>query len=309
MGIRVKTNTAALSVQKKLQDATARVTDNFTRLASGERINRAKDDAAGLAITERMRANLRAVDVAKRNALDGVSLLQTAEGGLIEVSNILIRLRELAIQASSDTVGEKERSYLNGEFTQLKDEIDRIASNTEFNGVYMLIGKNDDLREKLGQAELELPMELQIGPSYNPEMDSRDEHNPVNILRMDIQNINCLTYGDGSLKIGKHDEGTQLTTKEQAKDSLAIIDEAITRTSTSRAYIGATQSRVQHAINYLALQYENLGESKSRIRDADYAKESAEVTQNTIIQQAGASVLAQANSLPKIAVSLLNSMT
>jgi flagellin len=275
----------------------------MSKLASGERINKAADDAAGLAVSENLRADVRSLNMAKRNALDGVSLVQTAEGGLVETSNMLIRLRELAIQSASDTIGNTERGFLDKEFLQLKDEIDRIASSTEFNGTRLLVG-NSDLPEELKTGNA-FPLEVQVGKNYFADSDALDKSNPVNIIKIDFGSLNAFTTGEGSLDLGRAEEGTRVDVKTSAQNSITKLDSAITKISDYRAYLGSIQNRLGSTINNLGVQTENLEESRSRIRDTDFAAETARMTQENILQQAGTSILANANQGPQIALRLL----
>jgi flagellin len=282
----------------------------MNRLSSGSRINKAADDAAGLAISENLRADVRGLNVAKRNALDGVSMVQTAEGGLEETTNMLVRLRELAVQSASDTIGKQEREFLNKEYVQLKDEIDRIALSTEFNGTHLLMGERaGDFGDEMMTGNTgDNPMDIQVGKDYFAEADSTSNGNPVNIIRIDMGKLNAFTDGDGSLNIGRAEEGTNVLTKETAQTSIASLDTAINRVNEQRAYLGAIQNRFTSTIANLGSQIENLDTARSRIRDTDYAAETATYTQNSILQQAGTSVLGQANQSPQIALSLLQSL-
>ena len=307
MGLRIRTNVAALNAQRRLGESTDAVSNSMSKIASGERINKAADDAAGLAISENLRADLRGLSQAKRNALDGVSMVQTAEGGLVETSNMLVRLRELAIQSASDTIGGTERGFLNREYVQLKDEVDRIANATEFNGTRLLTGKVE-LPEEMINGATSFPMEIQVGKDYFIGSDAADQNNPVNIIRLDFQNINAFTEGEGSLGIGRSNEGTEIATKMGAQLSINTLDSAITKINDYRSYLGAIQNRLGSTINNLGIQIENIGESRSRIRDVDYAEETAKFTQSQILQKAGTAVLAQANQFPNMAMTLLQNL-
>lgn len=303
MGLRIRTNTASLNAQRRLGNSTKDLRSSMAKLASGERINRAADDAAGLAVSENLRADVRSLDMAKRNAQDGVSLVQTAEGGLEETSNMLIRLRELSIQSASDTIGNTERGFLNKEFVQLKDEIDRIASSTEFNGTRLLVG-NTDLPDEMA-SNGKFPLEVQVGKDYFPDADSIDSDNPVNTIKMDFGGLNAFTSGEGSLELGKSTDGVMVDTKEGAQNSISVVDKAITKINDYRSYLGAIQNRLGSTINNLGVQTENLSESRSRIKDTDFAAETARMASANILQQAGTSVLSTANQQPQIALSLL----
>lgn len=305
MGLRIRTNIASLNAQRRLENSTLALRDTNAKLASGYRINKAADDAAGLSISENLRADTRSLEQAKRNANDGISLVQTAEGGLMETTNMLIRLRELSIQAASDTVGPQERAFIDQEFLQLKDEIDRIASTTEFNGTRLLVGEQDSVGEELKNGGNEYPLEIQVSKDYYPELDSTDNTNPVNIIRIDLQNLNAYTEGDSSLNIGRGEDGARAITKQQAKDSIGMMDKALTKVSEYRSYLGAIQNRLTSTVRNLGTQVENLSEARSRIVDADYATETANLAQHNILQQAGVATLANANQQPQIALQLL----
>lgn len=304
MGLRIRTNAASLNAQRRLGVSTENLRNSMSKLASGSRINKAADDAAGLAVSENLRADIRSMNMAKRNAMDGVSLVQTAEGGLVETSNMLIRLRELAIQGASDTIGNTERAFLDKEFLQLKDEIDRIANSTEFNGTRLLIG-NAEMPEEMQTNANAFPLEIQVGKDYFAQADGLDQANPVNIIKIDFASLNGFTTGEGSLDIGRAAEGTRVNEKMSAQQSISKIDSAITRVSDYRSYLGAIQNRLGSTVQNLLINVENLEESRSRIADTDFAEETAIMTQNNILQQAGTSILANANQQPQIALQLL----
>lgn len=304
MGLRIRTNVTSLNAQSRLQSSTRTLKDSMAKLASGSRINKAADDAAGLAVSENLRADIRSLNMAKRNAMDGVSMVQTAEGGLMETSNILIRLRELAIQSASDTIGNREREFVDQEFLQLKDEIDRIANTTEFNGTRLLTGSTDPLPGSSDQPNT-FPLEVQVGKDYFAESDGADISNPSNVIRLDFGKFNAYTSGDNSLELGTAEEGTRVNTKESAQSTITAVDSAINRVNEFRSYIGSVQNRLTSTITNLETQTENLSESKSRIADTDFAAETAKMTQANILQQAGVSILGSANQQPQIALSLL----
>ncbi|MCX6119872.1 MAG: flagellin, partial [Proteobacteria bacterium] len=307
MGLRIRTNVASLNSQRRLGSSTEALQNSMNKLSSGSRINKAADDAAGLAVSENLRADVRGLNQAKRNANDGISLVQTAEGGLEETSNMLVRLRELAVQAASDTIGNTERGFLNQEYMQLKDEIDRIATSTEFNGTRLLVGdRAGDLPEELQTEANSFPLEIQVGKDYYNESDAIDNRNQVNIIKIDMSKLNAFTSGLG-IGEAEPDEGgggTRVDSKVNAQQSIGSLDGAITKVNEYRAYLGAIQNRFQSSINNLGVQVENLDTARSRIRDADYASETATFTQASILQQAGTSVLSQANQQPQIALSL-----
>jgi len=276
MGLRINTNLQALVAQRSLEINHRAQEQSMERLSSGSRINRAGDDAAGLAISDRMRANVRSLAQAGRNANDGISMVQVAEGGTNEISNILVRMRELSIQAASDTIGDKERGFINKEVVQLRSEVDRIASTTEFNGKKLLSGEGDKL-------------ELQVGLNNSPEQDR---------FHYDLQKQNV-----SAAALGVADINTE--TKEAAQENLGKIDGAIKMLSENRADVGALQNRLQSTINNLSIYEENLSAANSRIKDVDVAAESAELTKTNILSQAGTAVLSQANNNSMSALKLL----
>jgi flagellin len=304
MGLRIRTNIASVNAQRRLGVSTEAVQDSMSKLASGSRINKAADDAAGLAISENLRADVRSLSQAKRNANDGISLVQTAEGGLTETASMLARLRELAVQSASDTIGATEREFVDKEFIALKDEIDRIAISTEFNGTRLLVGMAD-VGSEIANADGTFPMEIQVGKDYFEGADGLGERNPVNIVKIDLGEINAFTEGDGSLNLGRAEEGTRVNTKQDAQRSIAVLDQAITRVNEYRSYLGAIQNRLGSTVKNLGVQTENMEAAKSRIQDTDFAEETATMTQANILQQAGISVLSQANVQPQIALKLI----
>lgn len=276
MGLRINTNTPSLSAQRSLGITNQRMNDNLRKLSSGERITRASDDAAGLAISENLKAHIRGNRQAKRNANDAISMIQTAEGGLSEISNIIIRLRELSVQAASDTVGSTERGFSDIEFQQLKEEIDRISKSAEFNGIPLLDGSGGML-------------EFQVGVHNDPILDR---------LRYDGTKANTTLASLGLT-------GEAVTTKEGAQTTLKKLDDALVQINGVRADLGATQNRLSSTINNLSISDENLSAAKSRIRDVDVAAETADLARNNILVQAGTSVLSQANQAPNMALKLL----
>lgn len=277
MGLRINTNVASLNAQRNLMGTKWGLDRSLERLSSGYRINRAGDDAAGLAISENLKAQVRGLKQASRNAQDGVSLVQVAEGGLNEVSSIMIRLRELAVQAASDTIGPVERQFLNVEYDQLMSEIDRIADGTEFNGTPLLSGTGSIL-------------DFQIGTKNDPNIDRLSFDASKADAKSSALGINLTSVAD----------------KASAQNALAAIDTAIVSVSAMRADFGAIQNRLQSTIGNIAVSVENLSAANSRIRDVDIAEETAEMTKNNILLQAGTSVLAQANQSSNTALQLLN---
>lgn len=276
MGLRINTNISALNAQRTMSQTRLALDKSLEKLASGSRINHAGDDAAGLAISENLRAQIRGMRQAKRNAQDGVSLIQVSEGGLNEISNIMIRLRELAIQAASDTIGDTERQFTDREYQALKQEIDRIANATQFNGTPLLNGKAGIF-------------EVQVGTQNNPILDRIVYNGERSDASLD------------ALKMG----GESVATKQGAQLSLAVIDDGLVRVNSIRADLGALQNRLQSTINNLAISDENLSAANSRIRDTDFAEEVSEMTKQNILMQAGISVLGQANNTNQTAVKLL----
>ncbi len=277
MGLRINTNTASLNAQRNLMGSKLGLDKSLERLSSGYRINRAGDDAAGLAISENLKAQIRGLKQSSRNAQDGVSLVQVAEGALNEISSILIRLRELSVQAASDTIGPVERQFLNVEYDQLVSEIDRIADGTEFNGTQLLSGTGSIL-------------DFQVGTRNDP-------------------NIDRISFDASKADANAAALGVNLTSvadKASAQNSLSAIDSAIVSVSAMRADFGAIQNRLQSTISNLAVSMENMSAANSRIRDVDVAEETAELTRNNILLNAGSSVLAQANQTSNVALGLLN---
>lgn len=305
MGLRIASNVQALTAQRNLNATTEANNASMEKLASGFRINKAADDSAGLAISEKLKADIRGINMARRNASDGVSLIQTAEGGLNEVGNILSRLRELAVQGSSDTVGDTERGFLNKEFSQLKNEITRIAKSTEYNGTLLIGGELGDAEPNLAARSNAYPLEIQIGKNYFESVDSKDQASPVNVLRIDLQEINS-TVGEDGLNLGDSaEDGAQVASKENAQTSIEMLDSAITKVSGYRSTLGAIQNRLNSAMSNLSVQAENANAANSRIRDTDFADESAKLTQTNILKQSGVAVLGQANQTPQLALRLL----
>jgi len=271
MGLRVNTNLFSLNAQRNLSDVSSRLGGNFARLSSGLRIATAADDAAGLGISERMRAQIRSLQQAGRNAGDGISLAQTAEGALGEVNANLVRLRELAVQASNGTLNSGDRSVINDEFSSLISEIDRVAQQTTFNGVNLLDGSTTSLS-------------IQVGTESGETID------------VALEDVTTATLGLSSAAVDS---------VSSAQSALDAIDTAIDSVNTLRGGLGASQNRIQSTVRSIASVAENLSAAESRIRDVDVANETADLTRNSILQQAALSVLAQANVQPQLALSLL----
>lgn len=276
MGMRVTTNIAALNAQRNLVGSQRAINDSMAKLASGSRINKAADDAAGLAISERLKAQIRSANQAQRNANDGISLIQTAEGGLNEIGNIIVRLRELGIQAASDTVGEKERGMLNKEVLQLKDEMQRIAKSTTWGTTKLLDGSAPQF-------------DFQVGIGNDAFADRITFEAGKNAATIDALGL----------------EGIDFSTKEGAQEALTKLDTAQTAVSGTRANLGALQNRLTSTADNLGVTQENLSAANSRIRDTDVAATSSEMVRNNILLQAGTSILAQANQANQLALKLI----
>lgn len=275
MGLRISTNTASISAQRVLTKQQQRMEHAQMALASGSRIVKAGDDAAGLSISENLRGQIAGIKMARNNAFNAQSLIQVSEGGLNEISNILIRLRELGVQAASDTVGDVERTFLDQEAQQLTMEADRIAKSTRFGNKTLLDGSGGE-------------MEYHVGPFS-------DEGQNVIKYKM-TADATASTLGV---------DGVSIDSKDGARSALESVDDALVKIGQMRADFGAVQSRMQMTTSNLDIQYENLSAAKSRISDADIAFESAEMTSANILQQASVGVLAQANNNGAAALKLL----
>lgn len=276
MGLRINTNISSIAAQRALGITKNNLDNNLRKMSSGERITRAADDAAGLAISEKLKAHIRGLRQARRNSDDGISLIQTAEGGLNEISNIVIRLRELSIQAASDTVGDTERGFSNIEFRNLLDEIQRISKGSEFNGRKLLDGTGG-------------MVEIQVGIHNDPTLDR---------IAYDSSVTDATLEALGLL-------GENIASKEGAQLSLSKLDDALVRINGTRANLGALQNRLQSASNTIAIADENFSAANSRIRDVDVAAETADMAKNNILSQAGVAVLSQANQAPNFALKLI----
>lgn len=276
MGFRINTNVNSIAAQRALGNNTNDMSNSLAKLSSGSRINRAADDAAGLAISEKLKSQIASTRQAERNANDGISMIQTAEGGLNEVSNILTRLRELSVQTASDTIGEAERQFSNMEYQNLKEEIQRIAQVTEFNGKSLLDGSGSQY-------------DLQIG-IHNDSFEDRISYNA------EVTNASLASLGIANLDV---------SSQEGARESLETLDDAIQNISGQRAELGAIQNRLTSTIQNLQISTENQEAANSRIRDTDYAAETANRAKLQILQSAGTSVLAQANADGQNALGLI----
>ena len=276
MGLRIATNIASQAVQKNLKEVSNEGQASLEKLSSGKRITKAADDAAGLAIATNLDAQTKGLRQATRNANDGVSMIQTAEGGLNEVSNILVRLRELTIQAASDTVGDTERGFLDKEYQQLTTEVDRIAESTTFNGTNLLNGD--------GKGTLDIQVGAYAGDQNKIEFDS------------DATNASADSIGVG---------GASIADKDDALSAIDDIDGAISEVSGQRANLGSIQSRLQSTVANLEVQTINQDNARSVIQDVDVAQETAKMASSNVVKTAGISALAQANGIPNAALRLI----
>ncbi len=277
MGLRISTNVASINAQRSFSGSTREMQKSLAQLASGSRITKSADDAAGLAISENLRGQIRSMGQAKRNANDAVSLIQVSEGGLGEISNILVRLRELSVQAASDTVGDVERGFINKEVAQMKDELQRISKSTKWGHINLLDGSG-------GVFSFQVDM-------FNDPFNDRIEFDAS------TQDATLATLGV---------DGVDLSTQEGARGALDSLELAQVTVSEQRANLGAIQNRLISTSDYIGIAEENLAAANSRIRDTDVASSTAEMTRNNILQNATLSVLQQANQAPTMALKLLS---
>jgi len=272
MSMYINTNVAAINSHRNLSFNNTQMSKTMEKLSSGYRINRAADDAAGLAISEKMRYQINGYNQAMRNAQDGISLIQTAEGALTEVHAMLQRINVLATQAKNGTLNDEDRNKINLEVKQLLDEIDNIAKTTKFNGISLLNGSHSSIVFQVGfEAETTITASMGSGVATS-------------------------VLGINDIKV---------STVSGASNAMALVQSAITQVSELRARFGAVQNRLEHTINNLGVNAENLSASESRIRNADMAKEMTEFTRNQILVQAGTAMLAQANAIPQNVLRLL----
>lgn len=276
MGMRITTNLSSINAQRTLAKSQVEIQKSMAQIATGSRITKAADDAAGLGISEMLKSQIRSYAQASRNANDGISMVQVAEGGLNEVSSILTRMRELSIQASSDTVGDTERSYINKEVTQLRDEMERIATTNRFGKVNMLDGSAGTF-------------DIQVGVNNDSFQDR---------ISFDASVLNA-TIGELGV------DGIDFSSKDGAQSALMVVDNAQERVNGYRANIGAIQNRLQSATENLGVQHENLSAANARIRDADIAASTSEAARNQVLLQASTSMLAQANQQPTLALKMI----
>ena len=293
MGMRIRTNVTSLVAQRHLSNNNKTLGESLERLSSGYRINKSRDDAAGLAVSENMRGKIRGLNQAKRNANDAVSMLQVAEGAMNEMGNILIRMRELTVQASSDTLADRDRSFLNREYVQLANEIDRIAATAEFNENKFFVADSDNPRTEYI---------IQVGPNNTPIESNQDT------LSINLEGLKFTTADLGintESEIGPKNMDEEGPSRNDIAGKLTTIDDALERVASERATLGSMQSRLDSTINNLSISIENLNTSMSRIRDVDYASETSLLAKQRILSQSNLSVLSQANQLPEMALSLL----
>jgi flagellin len=276
MGLRISTNVQSIRANRELDSTTKTHTRTLEKLATGSRIVYSGDDAAGLSISEKLRGSIRSYQMAHRNTQDGISMIQTAEGGMIEAQNMLVRLRELSVQAASDTIGDEERKYTNTEFQHLKDEIKRIANTTIYDRTPLLNGSGPSL-------------DFQIGI----------DHDDASRLTFSSQIANVLPSALGFAS-------ADISTKESAREGLAVLDAAISKLSENRAYIGGIQTELGHHMQEIDVHNTNLSAGNSRLRDADFAEWTSKEVSEHIRQDAGNAVLVQANAVPKAALKLLD---
>lgn len=277
MGLRITTNLPAINAQRNLGASQTQISNSYAQLASGSRINKSADDAAGLAISENLKAQIRSSRQAHRNASDGISMVQVAEGGLNEIGNIIVRLRELGIQAASDTIGDRERGFINKEVEQLKTEMQRIADVTTWGSTKLLDGSAPQF-------------DFQVGINNNEAEDRITFMAGENVATLDALGL----------------AGVDYASKEGAQTALAQLDEAQYRVNGTRANLGALQNRLQSTLSNLSISEENLSAANSRIRDTDVAKASSELAKNNILLQASTATLAQANQTSAVALKLLS---
>ncbi len=276
MGLRINTNELALSAQRNLGNTQRTMSKTMQRLASGSRIVQAGDDPAGLAISDGLNSQVRSLGAAMRNAQDGISMVQVFEGGTNEINNMMVRMRELAMQSASDTVGDRERGMIDNEVQEITKEISRVANTTNFSGRYLL---NGDIQE----------LDIQVGPNNDPDKD-RIRFSPGETnLKADALGV----------------EGVSVSSKDGAQNALDEIDQAMLRVNQVRAKVGSFQSRLNSTLQSQGIFRENLSAAYSRIRDADVAEEATNLAKDTILREAGVAILSQANQSPAIALKLL----
>ena len=277
MGLRIASNLTSLSIARNLVGSSESLSKTYQRVATGRRIISSADDAAGLAISETLRASVRSTAQAERNANDGLSFIQVAEGSMTEIGNILIRLRELGVQAASDTIGDREREYINQEAQSLVQEIDRIANSTTYQNLTLLNGEGD-----------KGVVEIQVG--IRSDENDRIVYDTANMdVRASVLGL----------------EGLDYESVDGAREALDVVDEGMSRFFGIRASVGALQNRLESAARNAGVDKDNLAIAHARIADADLALETAEMVRKSVVQSSAVSVLAQANSIPALALKLL----
>ena len=276
MSMKISTNVAAINAARLMDVNNRRIDKSYSELASGSRLNKAADDAAGLAISETMKAQIRSVGQAKRNAGDGISMIQTTEGGLVEISDIIVRLRELAMQSSSSTISDVERVFVQDEVSQLSEELQRIAQSTKWGTSSLLDGSSSQF-------------DFQVGTNNDEFADRIQFDSGQNVATLDALGLDGLDY----------------TTQSGAQSSLVDLDEAQNQVSSMRSKLGALQNRLISTVNNLGVTEENLSAAKSRIADVDVAQATSDLTKNQILLQANTATLAQANQKNELALQLL----
>ncbi|MFC4354686.1 flagellin [Chryseomicrobium palamuruense] len=302
----INNNLSALNTHRQMGQVSGAAQNSMEKLSSGQRINKGADDAAGLSISEKMRNQIRGLEQAQRNAQDGVSLIQTADGALSEVHEILQRMRELAVQASNDTNGDDERTAIESELNELNGEIKNIKDTTKFNGISLLGGQAGTASTGSGSgAVTTYALKIQNGADANQMMSLDLSTNGINLT-----DIEFAASGSGSLKVTDSSTGSgsgAVTTSasENATNLIATIDAKIKAVSIGRSTLGAYQNRLEHTTNNLGSAAENLTAAESRVRDVDMAKEMMEFTKNNILTQASQAMLAQANQQPQAVLQLL----
>lgn len=276
MSLNITTNVASINAQKTMGASQREMQKSFAQLSSGSRITKASDDAAGLSISENLKSTIRGYNQAKRNASDGISMIQVAEGGLGEVSNILTRMRELGVQAASDTIGDRERKFIDKEVQQLKSEVQRIAESTRYNGTNLLDGSGSEFS-------------FQIDINNNDFKDRIGFDAAAQEVTLDALGLSDFDYSD----------------KNGAREALSVLEDAQTNVNGHRATLGALQNRLISTGENLSTAVENFSAANARIRDTDVAETSANLAKNNILSQASVSVLAQANQAPSAALRLI----
>ena len=288
MALYVNTNTSSINAQRNLNKSTNALSSSYTKLASGNRINSAKDDAAGLQIANRMTSQINGLTQGNRNANDGISLCQTAEGALDEVTNMLQRMRTLAVQSANGTNSSTERTALNKEAKQLQEEIKRIGTDTSFGGTLKLFGASGS-SENESLASLSSGVDFQVGSHQNQ------------VINVKFQSMSTL-LGEVTPDTMS---GVSLTSAANSQSSIANLDKMIAAVDSYRATLGATQNRLESTISNQENVIENVSDARSRIKDVDYASETAKMAQQQILQQASTAMLSQANQKNSIALNLL----